>query len=120
MIAEKMDLKKLREDLRAYGQEHLLQGWTNLNEEDQRKLYAELSELDLERVTGYFKRCMTDVPKDVGKTDVPIDADLHPLPSQSMGRASQTDEATLEQYREAGKFTCNSIYSVVEYSNQEP
>ena len=43
-----MDVNTLRSQLTKYGQEHLLQFWDQLDTDQQKELYDQLSELDLD------------------------------------------------------------------------
>ena len=62
-----MDITKLRSELSAVGQEHLLQFWDQLEPQHQQALYDELSELDLEEVLEYFKRTVAEMNSAAGQ-----------------------------------------------------
>jgi len=64
-----MQLKGLKEELAKYGQEHLLQHWNNLSQQQQNQLQQEIEELDMEEVTEYFKRATGDLDQSGQKLD---------------------------------------------------
>ena len=96
-----MDIDSLRGDLKQYNQEHLLAGWSDLLEDQQRQLYADLRSINYEQVTGFFKRCSADLHAPV-ETVAKDDDSLEPLPSDAIGRSVQCSDDVLEGYREAG------------------
>jgi len=77
-----MDVNNLRKSLGEFGQEHLLTYWNDLNEDEQSKLYKELSELDLCYVTQSFERCIASVNSDGAAK---LDDRMQPLPRSICG-----------------------------------
>ena len=52
-----VDWSALRARLEQYGQGHLLQFLEELTEAQREELHSDISEVDLGRVTGYFRVC---------------------------------------------------------------
>jgi len=50
-----MDFNSLQEKLKAAGQEHLLQFWEDLSEEERNNLANNISAVDLDAVNSYFQ-----------------------------------------------------------------
>ena len=100
-----MELEDLRVDLQAHGQSHLLQGWSDLNEEQKLALYADLRAIDYPLVISYFNRCVKDINVSMSEKEntADDDADLEPLPPHVIGRSVLCNEVELHAYREAGE-----------------
>ncbi len=77
----RMDVTKLREKLVDFDQEHLLDFWDDLTEEEQRQLYEELDTLDLEEVMGFFERTVYTLNETAEK----LDDRMEPLPADQCG-----------------------------------
>ena len=54
-----MDVVKLKNTLNQYGQEHLLEHWDGLSEDEKQDLYQDLNSIDYEEMTSIFKRATT-------------------------------------------------------------
>ena len=92
----KMDVSNLRTSLAEFGQEHLLSYWDDLNEDEQSKLYKELSELDLCYVTQSFERCIASVNTDGA---VKLDDRMQPLPRGICGSVLDITEGESKNYQ---------------------
>ena len=73
-----MDVTELRKRLQTYDQEHLLNFWNDLKEDEKKALYQELNQLDLDYVTQSFERCVSSMEAKAEK----LDDHMAPLPSK--------------------------------------
>lgn len=89
-----MDIGTLREKLAAKGQEHLLQFWEELDNEQQTELYTELSELDLEEVLEYFERTVAEMSTAGAK----LDDKMTPLTESQSGSVAGSSDDELSNY----------------------
>ena len=55
-----MDIDSLRTELKNNGQEHLLNHWEGLSEDEQGALYAELKTFNYAEINKYFKQVRDD------------------------------------------------------------
>lgn len=94
-----MDVSSLKEQLSQYGQEHLLQFWDSLQENEQKELYKDIVELNLDEVTRYFKNTQShENTENVGK----LDDRLQPIPTDIHGAVVRTELQRLKQYEAEG------------------
>lgn len=89
-----MDIAKLRSQLEAVGQDHLLQFYDQLDAELQQSLYNELSELDLDEVLEYFKRTVAEMNSAGEK----LDDKMQPLQESQCGSMSQSTDREIAHY----------------------
>ncbi|XP_074660359.1 UDP-N-acetylhexosamine pyrophosphorylase-like isoform X2 [Tubulanus polymorphus] len=90
----KMDIDALQANLVKYGQGHLLQYWDTLNDAEKKTFYADLVELDLERINRYFNRCIATLTDEVSK----LDSKMQPIPRDSCGSITRTESDILDEY----------------------
>ena len=76
-----MDLQSLKEELDRFGQQHLLQFWDTLTDDQKQLLYKDLRSIDYAEVTRVFRQSTTAQPNDDGAID---DALLEPLPDEEL------------------------------------
>jgi len=91
---ENIDVKSLREDLEKHGQEHLLDHWDSLSEEQQAKFFTELRELDLEEVCGFFARTAESMTSTTEK----LDDHMQPLDENQCGAVVKSSDRELNHY----------------------
>merc|ERR1711936_655175 len=89
-----MDIENLRAKLASNGQEHLLQFWEELNNEQKTELYNELSELDLEEVLKYFQRTV----EEMSTAGTKLDDKMTPLTESQSGSMSQSTDREIAHY----------------------
>jgi len=89
-----MDIGTLREKLAAKGQEHLLQFWEELDNEQKTELYNELSELDLDEVLEYFQRTVAEMNTAGAK----LDDKMTPLTESQSGSVAGSSDDDLANY----------------------
>jgi len=89
-----MDINTLRSKLNAVGQEHLLQFWDQLDQEQQQELYDELSELDLDEVMEYFTRTVAEMNSAGEK----LDDKMQPLTESQCGSMAQSTDREVGYY----------------------
>ena len=90
-----MDVQSLREELIKFKQEHLLQFWESLSEDQQICLYKDLTSIDFEEVTNIFSE--SQIPDD--ELDESL---LEPLPKEVHETVTTSSPAVLRNYREEG------------------
>jgi len=90
-----MQLKGLKEELAKYGQEHLLQHWNNLSQQQQNELQQEIEELDMEEVTEYFQRATGDLDQCGQK----LDDRMQPLDDSQCGSIIKSTDEELLHYQ---------------------
>ncbi|XP_067654818.1 UDP-N-acetylhexosamine pyrophosphorylase-like [Haliotis asinina] len=93
-----MDIDGLRSTLNKYGQGHLLRFWDGLSAEDKEHFYKELTSIDYEEVTTFYKNAQEFLNSAAQK----IDDHLQPLSSEVCGSSSKTDPETLHSYGKNG------------------
>jgi len=89
-----MDIDTLRSKLTAAGQEHLLQFWEELDTDEKKALYNELSELDLDEVLEYFQRTVAEMSSAGEK----LDDKMQPLTESQCGSMAASTDSELAQY----------------------
>ena len=84
--------------LKKYGQEHLLQFWDELNDEEKKILLKDINDADLERTVQYFQRVVNDGDNDEKKcTNMePVSSDC----SASLNKCRETSE--VDNFEEIG------------------
>jgi UDP-N-acetylglucosamine/UDP-N-acetylgalactosamine diphosphorylase len=92
------DVEKCRELLLQYGQEHILQFWEKLSEDDRDELIQDIKEINIPEVTNYFQRATENLFADQEK----LDDRLKPIPSSLYGAVSRTSAELLSAYEEEG------------------
>lgn len=91
-----MDLTSLRQELARYGQEHLLAHWDTITEEERENLYQEIKALDLDEVTGYFSRTVSELET----TGEKLDDRMQPLLDSQCGAVVKSTDRDLAYYEE--------------------
>ena len=94
-----MDIESLQSNLKQYGQEHLTKFWSELTESDKEHLYKELSSINLQEVTEFFKTAEQSLQIAAEK----IDDHLEPLSADVCGSLARCDKATLKNYQHKGE-----------------
>jgi len=95
--ATPMDVQKVRDQLRKWDQEHLLDRFDTLNTSEQANLIKEISNLSMAEVIGYFDNAMAETDEDTNQ--VPV---LKPIPQENYGFITTTPQDTLSQYHDVG------------------
>ncbi|KAG1656455.1 UDP-N-acetylhexosamine pyrophosphorylase [Nymphon striatum] len=93
-----MDFESLKSSLEKYGQEHLLQFWDTLSEEDRQKLSSDIKGIDFDEITKYYKQSASTLNEEIQK----VDDIMQPLAKEQYGSVTRTDEKTLKSYSEEG------------------
>ncbi|KAL9979693.1 hypothetical protein ACROYT_G017393 [Oculina patagonica] len=93
-----MDIEKLRRDLKDNNQEHLLQHWDKLNEEERSKFFKDLRNIDFAKVNRSFERTMNEA-----KINEKKDEKLQPVPPDHVGSViGAENQAKVDNWREKG------------------
>lgn len=92
------DITKCKQQLIEYNQEHLLQFWDRLNEDEKRELCHDLSEINIPDVLFCFKRALDSHNEDQEK----LDDRMKPIPSHLYGAVSRTSPDLLKNYENEG------------------
>jgi len=93
------DLSSLRNQLKDHKQEHLLQFWDQLDNEQQELLYHDLKSIKFDKVCKAFQE--TNPNSDQNEK---IDDLLQPLSSEVHESITRTSTEKLKTYRENGKY----------------
>jgi len=98
---ETIDVDSLREKLAKYNQEHLLDFWSQLTSDaERRQLFDELQALNLSEISQYFKNCSSELNQTTETSS--IDDRLAPVPDSVHGSIVRTNEETLKSYENEG------------------
>ncbi|XP_014239928.1 UDP-N-acetylhexosamine pyrophosphorylase-like protein 1 [Cimex lectularius] len=92
------DIEDYRRHLANYGQEHVLQFWDDLSQDDRDEFFQEIKDIDVPEVLGYFKKAVEGRDESKAK----IDDRLMPIPPGLYGAVSRTPKALLQSYEEEG------------------
>jgi len=91
--------------LQGHGQEHLLDHWDSLTQDQQDAFRAELADLDLAEVCGFFARTAESMTHTTEK----LDDKMHPLQESQCGAVVKSSDRELANY-------ANSSYEEVSLS----
>ena len=94
----KMDVEKLRRDLRETNQDHLLQHWDSLDEEEQAKFYKDLTSIDCAKINRSFDKTMNEA-----KSSEKKDENLQPVPPEQVGSVMGAEnQKEVDSWRDKG------------------
>lgn len=93
-----MSKQELLNLLQPYGQEHLLNFWDELSEQERDSLRNELKQLDVGELVGNFKTAMLDFSEQVKE----VDSAMQPIPSELKGSFAKSNQEQLKLYEEIG------------------
>ena len=93
-----MDVTLLRNTLPEFGQEHLLDFWDDLSDEQRQALYTDLASLDLEDITRVFQNSM----KSSENSQTKKDDRLEPFPEDMIAAVACTSDEQLDEWRSIG------------------
>ena len=97
-ILDKMDIEKLRRDLKENDQDHLLQHWNTLSKNEQLNFYKDLKNINFAKVNRSFEKTMNEA-----KTNEKKDDKLQPIPPEQVGSAVGTENQNeLNSWRDKG------------------
>lgn len=91
-------VEKIRGLLRECKQEHILQFWDELDENEQESFLKQLSTIRFKEVNGLFTKAQESLTEDVQK----LDARMHPIPPEQFGSEKNADKEQIENYRSIG------------------
>lgn len=94
------DVEALREELKKYNQEHLLQFWDQLNEAEKKALYHDVKSLNLKEITEIFAESVSSS----NGHGILKEEDMEPLSGDVHESILSGSEEKLKSYREEGKF----------------
>ena len=103
-----MDIEGLRSQLKEHKQEHLLQFWDRISEEQKKQLYNDLKSLDFAEINEFFTAASSQLGS-MGK----VDDKLEPVPTELCGSITRSDKNQLAQYEAEGKNFSDSGQSSV-------
>ncbi|KAG0728804.1 UDP-N-acetylhexosamine pyrophosphorylase [Chionoecetes opilio] len=93
-----MDVVGLRQRLEGHGQGHLMAFWDTLTKPQQKQLYQDLNELNLEEVCGFYQRTVHSLNEEHTK----LDERMQPIPANMHGSVTRTPLEKITNYEEAG------------------
>ncbi|KAK2585601.1 hypothetical protein KPH14_010230 [Odynerus spinipes] len=91
-------MESLRRKLEEYGQEHLLQYWHELSQEEKSILEREILELDLAELTLYYNRATASLSAVQNK----LDDKVQPIPDNKIVSGKTCSKEELKQYNVLG------------------
>jgi UDP-N-acetylglucosamine/UDP-N-acetylgalactosamine diphosphorylase len=89
------DLKKT---LELHKQEHLLQFWDELNEDERVKLCEDIEQLDLNEVNDLFRRAQSEEDESSNGVNGKLDDRLQPIPESHYMSVGRTSDYHLREY----------------------
>lgn len=95
-----MDVESLKAKLSNFGQEHALQFWDSLSEEERKYLYNDISSINHAEVARYYEECTADIAQ-AGKK---VDDQMQPVSPDVLGSVVRTDKETLKRLEQKGWF----------------
>jgi len=93
-----MNKESLELRLKKYGQEHLLQSWDDLSDEEQSSFSKELLSIDFERV----RNLATTALEGMSNTQAKKDDLIKPLPDDIIGKISTSSPEQVDEWYEEG------------------
>lgn len=96
----KIDFQDLKQKLASYGQEHLVQFWDELNDEERSLLIADIKELNLEEVQSFFSRATASLVEESAEK---LDDRLQPVPESTFMSTTRSSKEQLQNYEHEGK-----------------
>ncbi|XP_076019944.1 UDP-N-acetylhexosamine pyrophosphorylase-like protein 1 isoform X2 [Genypterus blacodes] len=91
-------LEQLKECLQSSGQEHVLQFWPELSEEQRESFLQQLRVLDL---PGLRRHC-EGAARAAAAPAARLDQHIEPIPAEAIGSVQTSDETSLEHWRNEG------------------
>lgn len=89
-----MEVGKLREELSKHGQEHLLDHWDSISEEQRREMFTEIKELDFQELNEYFASTVAEL-ENAGQK---LDDRMQPLDESQCGAVVKSTDEELAHY----------------------
>lgn len=89
-----MNKDDLVKELTAYGQEHLVQFWDELNESDKEHLYHEIKQTDFGELNGFYER----VQSEMSQNALELDHAMNPIPDNLKGSYAHSSPEQLRVY----------------------
>jgi UDP-N-acetylglucosamine/UDP-N-acetylgalactosamine diphosphorylase len=93
-----MDVDALRTNLAKFGQEHVLDFWDELSDDEKHLLYSDVSSIHLQTLTDVFNRTM-EASKTSGTKK---DDRLEPFPEDKIAAVARSSPDQLDEWRSVG------------------
>ncbi|XP_033208355.1 UDP-N-acetylhexosamine pyrophosphorylase [Belonocnema kinseyi] len=93
-----MEVNCLKEKLQKFNQDHLLQFWDEISDQEKSALFKDILELDLPEVTSYFSKAMNFLN---ANTEI-LDSKIQPIPGDVFESLCTSTPAKLDQYELRG------------------
>ncbi|XP_055679262.1 UDP-N-acetylhexosamine pyrophosphorylase [Lutzomyia longipalpis] len=90
--------EKLKDQLSSHNQEHLVQFWDELTDEERRQLQEDISEFDLKEVQEIFRKAIAGLKEANEK----LDDRLQPIPENMYMSVKRTNPILLKEYENEG------------------
>lgn len=97
-VSNMKGIEEIRNRLQRFGQEHLLQFWDQLSEDDRDELLHELKDINFDEVVEFFKTANDSLKESEEK----LDDRLKPIPNHLYGAISRTSPELLAAYEDEG------------------
>ena len=93
-----MNLEKLKRDLKEHNQEHLLDHWDSLTEDEKKAFYRDLRNIDLAKINRSFEKTQNEAKDNEKKDDK-----LQPVPPEHVGSVIGAENVNkVNTWREKG------------------
>ncbi|XP_046477158.1 UDP-N-acetylhexosamine pyrophosphorylase [Neodiprion pinetum] len=92
------DVEKLLYKLREFNQDHLLQFWDEISDDQKLLLIRDIEEQNLKEISSYFKSAVASLSND----QVKLDAKLRPIPSEVSASLQNSTFAETQKYHDLG------------------
>lgn len=90
--------EEIQKKLTEFGQEHLLQFWSQLKEEERGKLVKDIEGINFK----YVKKCFDECKEDMDCKSLYQDNDLEPVPKSVRGSILECDAQVLKDFEQQG------------------
>ncbi|XP_030755882.1 UDP-N-acetylhexosamine pyrophosphorylase-like protein 1 [Sitophilus oryzae] len=90
-------LDQLKDELNSASQEHVLQFWSELDDQERDAFWKQLSTVNFKNSNHLFERAQRSLATDTEK----LDERMEPIPSEHFASQLSVDEAELERYENA-------------------
>lgn len=92
------EVLNLLSKLREFDQDHLLQYWDEISDDEKLLLIRDVEEQNLQEVTNYFKTAVSSLDAD----KIKLDSKLRPIPNDVSGSLLDSTQEEIDHYQDLG------------------
>lgn len=104
-----MDVDSLRNKLSTLGQEHLLDYWHELTDDQKQNLYDDIEGTNIEEVVSFFQ----NASKNMKNSNIKVDEKMEPVPTDLLGSVTRSGKKLNEWYNKGLKEIAKGHVSVL-------